>query len=81
MGRRGRRRRLGRRGRVRRAYPLAPNANYSLAGLVPLIGGGEVVALTADRASIRRRQGATLTYLRRPMIGAVAIWDLALAAA
>jgi hypothetical protein len=57
-------------------HPVAPNANYSLAGLVPLIGGGQILRLTRDHASIQRRRGAVLTYVRMPMKGSVAIWDL-----
>jgi hypothetical protein len=53
-------------------HPTAPNANYSLSGLVPLIRGGEMVSISTDRATIRRHAGASLTYLRLPMAGAVA---------
>jgi hypothetical protein len=45
-------------------------------GLVPLIRGGDVVAIGSDRATIRMQGGTLLTYLRRPQPGAVAVWDL-----
>ena len=45
-------------------------------GLVLLIRDGEVVEITADRATIRYSSGSELVYLRRPVAGAVALWDL-----
>lgn len=45
-------------------------------GLVLLIGGGEVISIAEDRATIRMPSGSTLTYLRRPVLNAVALWDL-----
>ncbi len=41
-------------------------------GLVPLIGGGNVVAISAETA-IQRPSGATLSYLRRPVPW---VWEL-----
>lgn len=58
------------------AHPVAPNANYSLSGLVLLISGGEVTSIANDRATIRSHQGTTLSYRRCPMTGAVLLWDL-----
>jgi hypothetical protein len=55
-------------------HPAAPGARYDCAGLVPLIGGGEVVSIAADRATIRMPTGGELVYLRRPRPGAVALW-------
>jgi hypothetical protein len=46
------------------------------AGLVFLIGGGEVVAIGPDRATVRMHAGTTVTYLRRAAPDAIAIWDL-----
>jgi hypothetical protein len=58
-------------------HPSAPAARYDAMGLVPLISGGEVVALTKTSATIRGRSGRELVYLRRTGSGAVALWDLA----
>jgi len=44
-------------------------------GLVPLIHGGEVEAIAADRATIRMRDGGSVVYLRRPRLGRSADWD------
>lgn len=57
-------------------HPVVPSARYDLMGLVPLIGGGNVVAVTENRATIRRQTGAELTYLRLAMEEAVAIWEV-----
>jgi hypothetical protein len=57
-------------------HPTAPGARYDCMGLVPLIGGGTVVSITTDRATIRQASGATLVYLRRPRLGAIALWKL-----
>jgi hypothetical protein len=56
--------------------PEAPGARYDRMGLVPLIGGGTVVSVTTDRATIRQASGATLVYLRRPRHGAIVVWKL-----
>ena len=55
----------------------APAARYDGMGLVPLIRGGEIVALDGHRATIRMPTGSELTYLKRPKQDAVAIWELA----
>jgi hypothetical protein len=55
----------------------APAARYDGMGLVPLIRGGEIVALTRHRATIRMRGGAELIYLKRPLQDAVPIWAVA----
>jgi hypothetical protein len=55
----------------------APAARYDGMGLVPLIRGGEIVALEGRRATIRMPTGSELTYLKRPKQDAVAIWELA----
>ena len=58
-------------------HPDAPASRLDGMGLVPLIGGGEVIAINSDRAIIRTRGGSCLTYfLRRPRPTAVAAWDL-----
>ena len=49
------------------AHPRAPGARYSCMGLLLLIRGGRVVALTADSAAIEQQSGARLTYTRQPI--------------
>ena len=45
--------------------------------MVQLICGGEVIAIKADRATIRARLSRSeLTYLRSPRAGVVALWDV-----
>ena len=46
------------------------------AGLVILLHGDELAALTADTARIRTSSGALLTYYRRPRPGAVPLWEI-----
>ena len=59
-------------------HPKAPAARYSCMGLLLLIQGGRIVALTADSAIIERQSGARLTYRRRPPEPeCVAVWELA----
>jgi hypothetical protein len=55
----------------------APAARYDGMGLVPLIRGGKIVALTGDHATIRMPSGSELTVLRRPLQDAVPIWTVA----
>jgi len=62
-------------------HSLAPAARYDAMGLVPLIRGGEVIALDERRATIRMPSGAELTYLKRPRKDAVPIWEVARACA
>jgi hypothetical protein len=58
-------------------HPLAPEARYDVMGIVPLIRGNEVVAISEQRATIRVSGGGLLTYYRyRPNSGAVAMWEL-----
>ena len=57
-------------------HPAAPSTTYDAIGLVPLIRGGDVVAIGSDRATIRTQGGTLLTYLRRPQPGAIAVWEL-----
>jgi hypothetical protein len=54
----------------------APSARYDGMGLVPMLRGGNVVALNANRATIRMPSGADLSYLRLPCQDAVPIWDI-----
>jgi len=57
-------------------HPSAPAARYDVMGLVPLISGHDVVAITITSATIRRTSGAELVWLRRAQVGAVPLWDL-----
>ena len=54
-------------------HPVAPAARFDIMGLLPLLQGGAVIALTEDAATIRRQSGATLTYPRSDRTGAVCI--------
>jgi hypothetical protein len=53
-------------------HPTAP-ARVDVMGLLLLIQGGEVLALTMDAATIRRKTGAVLTYRRPAAPGAILI--------
>jgi hypothetical protein len=53
-------------------HPSAPG-RVDVMGLLLLIQGGVVLALTADAATIRRQTGAVLTYRRPELPGAVLI--------
>ena len=56
----------------------APHARLDGMGLVPLLGGQPVVALTEDSATIKAGSGGTLTFLRRRagQPGRCLIWEL-----
>lgn len=59
-------------------HPRAPAARYDGMGLVPLISGGEVVAIEVGHATIRTPGGSCLTYyLRRQTSTGVPVWELA----
>jgi len=60
------------------AHRHRPLARYDTSGLVVVLDGAEVVALTADCAEIRTRSGALQRYRRRPCNepGRVALWEL-----
>lgn len=57
-------------------HPIVPAARFDVMGLIPLIHGGEVVALTETAATIRRRSGALMTYRRCDQSGAVLISEV-----
>jgi hypothetical protein len=59
-------------------HPLAPEARYDAVGLVPLIRGNEVVAISKHRATIRTARGGLMTYYRhRPNNNSVlGVWEL-----
>jgi hypothetical protein len=54
----------------------APNARYDAMGLVPMLRGGEVMSLNADRAIVRTPSGNALTYLKQRPRDGVPIWDV-----
>jgi hypothetical protein len=59
------------------AHRRAPASNFSCMGLLLLIGGGRVVALSTETAVIEQQAGARLTYTRRPPDAeCVAVWEL-----
>lgn len=57
-------------------HPVAPAARFDVMGLVFLINGGSVVALTETAATIRRRSTAVLTYRRPVQSGAILISEV-----
>jgi hypothetical protein len=54
-------------------HPSAPAARFDVMGLLLLVQGGAVVALTADAATIRRKTGALLSCRRPVAPGAILI--------
>jgi hypothetical protein len=52
-------------------HPAAPGSRFDIMGLIPLLQGGYVIALTAEAATIRRPSRAILTYRRGDQTGAV----------
>ena len=59
------------------AHSKAPAARFSCMGLLLLVNGGRVIAITAETAVIQQQSGARLTYTRRPPEAeCVALWDL-----
>jgi hypothetical protein len=61
------------------AHRGAPAHRYSCMGLLILVRGGRIVAISAKSAVIERQSGARLTYTRQPSEPeCVAIWELAL---
>ena len=55
----------------------APHARLDGMGLVNLLGGRSVVALTGDSAAIRADSGGTLTYRKRAVwpVGCCLVWE------
>jgi hypothetical protein len=58
------------------AHPTHPLQRLDCVGLILLLHGDELVAITADTARTRRRSGTILTFYRRPRPGAVPLWKL-----
>jgi hypothetical protein len=58
-------------------HSKTPAARFSCMGLLPLVNGGRVVAITVESAVIERQSGSRLTYTRRPPDAeCVAVWEL-----
>ena len=58
-------------------HPTRPEPRVDCAGLVWLLDGGTVAAISEDRAEIRLRSGARQTYYRRKHpTEAIAVWHL-----
>ena len=57
-------------------HPIAPAARFDVMGLIPILNGAEVLALTSQTATMRRASGATLTYRRPKPSGAIVISQL-----
>ena len=49
-------------------HPIAPAARFDVMGLIPILNGAEVLALTSQTATMRRVSGAVLTF-HRPKYG------------
>lgn len=59
------------------AHPTAPSARVSCMGLVLVIDGGRVVAMTETTAVIEKPSGSRLSYPRRPYESrCVPLWQL-----
>jgi hypothetical protein len=59
------------------AHPAAPWQKIDSIGLLPLINGAAVEAITEDSATLRLTSGARQRYFRRSTPGIVPIWSLA----
>jgi hypothetical protein len=57
-------------------HPTVPASRFDLMGLLPLVQGGTVIALTEDGATLRRMTGAVLNYRRCTAPGAVLISEV-----
>ena len=58
------------------AHPTHPIQRIDCAGLILLLHGDELVALTVETGHIRTRTGAPMTFPRRRRPGAVPLWEL-----
>lgn len=54
-------------------HPDAPAARFDVMGLIPLLNGGRVIAITKEGATIRAPSRATLNYRRLDQAGAVTV--------
>ncbi len=60
-------------------HPTAPAARFDCMGLVPLLNGRPVVAITDDSAVIKAASGGSLTFCRRGTspVARCLVWELA----
>jgi hypothetical protein len=58
-------------------HPTHPVERLDCAGLILLLHGDQVAAITNNSACTRTRTGATLSYCRRPRPESVPLWELA----
>jgi hypothetical protein len=58
-------------------HPKAQAFRFDVMGLIPIIGGGQVVALTERSAAIPTPGGSGLVYTRCGALGGVCLWELA----
>ncbi len=56
-------------------HPTRPADAIHCAGLAVLLNGSEVTSVSATGATIRSRGGATQSFTRIPMPGAVPVWE------
>ena len=56
--------------------PANPSVRYDGMGLVPLIKGQRIIAISADSARLRMRTGHIQTYARRPSPSSTVLWKL-----
>jgi hypothetical protein len=57
-------------------HPTVPASRFDLMGLLPLVQGGTVIALTEHGATLRRETGAAMNYRRCTAPGAVLISEV-----
>jgi hypothetical protein len=57
-------------------HPVAPAARFDVMGLIPILNGAEVLALTNQTATMRRVSSAVQTYSRPKVSGAIVISQL-----
>ncbi len=56
-------------------HPTAPTARFDCMGLVPLLRGRAVLALTEDSAAIKVASGGSLTFRRRGAPARCLVWE------
>ena len=57
-------------------HPIAPAVRFDVMGLIPILNGAEVLALTSQTATMRRVSSAVQTYRRPKHDGAILISQL-----
>jgi hypothetical protein len=54
-------------------HPAAPAARFDVMGLIPVLNGGRVIAITKEGVIVKAPSGATLSYQRTNQAGAVPV--------